>query len=165
MIIMDAEQQHSDITVQFAKSFNEIDVSFSKLEELIKTTCRQFELFEAIVSVAIVDDNDITEVNKQFLNRSKITDCISFDLSDHNPDSPKVFDLVVNGEMAQRLAQLRSISAEAELALYVIHALLHNLGFDDATQEQAKKMHNTEDKILQQQGFGLVYNKRINAQQ
>ena len=48
---------------------------------------------------------------------------------------------------------------EAELALYITHGLLHNLGFDDSTEMQAKKMHDTEDEILRQSGFGLVYNK------
>jgi ssRNA-specific RNase YbeY (16S rRNA maturation enzyme) len=36
---------------------------------------------------------------------------------------------------------------------------LHNIGFDDSTKEKAKKMHDTEDEILQQLGYGLVYNK------
>ena len=68
--------------------------------------------------------------------------------------------MVVNGEMAVREAKLRGHSSEAELALYITHGLLHNLGFDDSTQSQARKMHDTEDEILQQLGYGLVYNKR-----
>ncbi len=49
----------------------------------------------------------------------------------------------------------------AELALYVTHGLLHQLGFDDATPEQAQKMHQAEDEILQHMGFGVVYNSRL----
>jgi len=60
--------------------------------------------------------------------------------------------------MAVRQAKQRGHSTEAELALYVTHGLLHNLGFDDATQSGAKKIHEEEDKILQQLGYGLVYN-------
>ena len=69
-----------------------------------------------------------------------------------------MFELVVNGEMAVRQAKLRGHSGEAELALYVTHGLLHNLGFDDSTQNRAKKMHDTEDEILEQVGYGAVYN-------
>jgi len=65
---------------------------------------------------------------------------------------------VVNAEKAVKEAKLRGHSAQAELALYITHALLHNLGFDDSTQVKAKKMHDTEDEILQQFGFGLIYN-------
>ncbi len=61
--------------------------------------------------------------------------------------------------MALRQADLRGHSSQAELALYITHGLLHNLGFDDSTEDKAKKMHDMEDKILQQLGYGLVYNK------
>ena len=71
----------------------------------------------------------------------------------------KVFDIAVNAEMAQRQAQVAGHSAESELALYFLHGLLHNLGFDDATNEQASKMHKTEDEILEKFGYGVVYNK------
>ena len=62
-------------------------------------------------------------------------------------------------ESAVKEAKLRGHSSEAELALYITHGLLHNLGFDDSQRTKAKKMHKTEDEILQQLGFGLVYNK------
>ncbi len=45
------------------------------------------------------------------------------------------------------------------MALYITHGLLHNLGFDDADPEQARRMHAAEDEILQDFGYGLVYNR------
>jgi probable rRNA maturation factor len=66
---------------------------------------------------------------------------------------------VVNAEMANRQAAKRGHSPEAELALYITHGLLHNLGFDDLSSEDAKKMHETEDAMLQQLGFGIIYNQ------
>jgi probable rRNA maturation factor len=58
--------------------------------------------------------------------------------------------------MAAREANVRGHSGEAELALYITHGLLHNLGFDDSTKRQAAKMHRTEDEILQQFGYGHI---------
>ena len=100
------------------------------------------------------------ELNREFLNSKASTDCLSFDLSE-DKKGLKIFDMVVNGEMAVRQANLRGHSSEAELALYITHCLLHNLGFDDATKSQARKMHETEDEILQEFGYGAVYNKSI----
>ena len=143
------------------------------------------------ISIAIVNDAQIRKVNKQFLNRVHSTDVISFDLSnDENQNSSlrelktrpfnklkagsersrrskgrKLFELVVNGEMAVKEAASRGHSDEAELALYITHGLLHNLGFDDSTPDKAQKMHDAEDEILQQHGYGLVYNKELNAQE
>ena len=174
---MGSVKQEQDIVVQIAKNFKDIDVNLPKLKKLVKAVCTRFKLSKATVSIAIVDDAEIRKLNKQFLNRNSPTDCLSFNLSDdasilaisdlripiENRESKienrKLFELVVNAEKAVKEANLRGHSSEAELALYVIHGLLHNLGFDDSTQGQAKKMHDTEDEILQQLGYGSVYNK------
>jgi len=150
-------KQEQDIVVQIAKNFKDIDVNMPRLKKLVKAVCTRFKLSKATVSIAIVDDAEIRKLNKQFLNRNCPTDCLSFNLSDD--DTRKSFELVVNAEKAVKEANLRGHSSEAELALYITHGLLHNLGFDDSTQGQAKKMHDAEDEILQQLGYGLVYNK------
>jgi len=149
------------IAVQITKNFQGIKVSPSKIKELVKAICNRFKLSNATISIAIVDDAQMRKLNAQFTNRKSTTDCLSFDLSDdQRPASGKSFELVVNGELARKEADSRGHSSEAELALYITHGLLHNLGFDDSTQNQAKKMHNTEDEILQQFGYGSVYNKK-----
>jgi probable rRNA maturation factor len=157
--------QEQDITVQITKSFDGPDVDFSKLTKLIKSVCSRFKVSKATVSIAIMDDEKIRRINKEFLSCDRPTDCLSFDLSDESSGTKttKLFELVVNGERAQKEAKLRGHSGEAELALYVTHGLLHNLGFDDGTKGEAKKMHHTEDEILQQLGYGLVYNKNETA--
>jgi len=153
--------QKQDITVQIAKSFDGLEVDFPKLTKLVKSVCSRFRPSKATVSIAIVDDAEIHRVNKEFLSCDCATDCLSFDLSDDKGRSKatKLFELLVNGERALKEAKLRGHSGEAELALYITHGLLHNLGFDDSTKAEAKKMHDTEDEILQQLGYGLVYNK------
>ncbi len=156
MTIMEVDEQ--DIAVEISKSFKDIDINLLKLESLVRTICSQFKVAKAVVNIAIVGDVEIRKANNQFLDRDSTTDCLSFDLSENNARSSKLFDLMVNAETAIKEAKKRGHSAEAELALYITHGLLHNLGFDDSTQEQAKKMHNAEDEILQDQGFGLIYN-------
>ncbi|MGB2808203.1 MAG: rRNA maturation RNase YbeY [Sedimentisphaerales bacterium] len=154
-------KQEQDIVVQIAKSFDGLEVDFPKLTKLVKSVCSRFRPSKATVSIAIVDDAEIRRVNKKFLSCDRPTDCMSFDLSDEKSRSKatKLFELVVNGERALKEAKLRGHSGEAELALYITHGLLHNLGFDDGTKAEAKKMHDTEDEILQELGYGLVYNK------
>ncbi len=147
------------IAVQITNHFEKVPVEAAKVKKLVRTVCRRFGVAEARVSIGIVDDAEISRLNKQFLNHEGTTDCLSFDLSDEiEPQGRKVFDLIVNGELALREAVRRGHAAQAELALYVTHGLLHDLGFDDATPEQARQMHRTEDEILQQLGYGLVYN-------
>ena len=161
---MNPAKQSRNVVVQVAKSFEDINVCFSRLEKLAKEICNRFKLSRATISIALVDNAQIRRINKQFLNHNRITDCLSFDLSDENRKSEiknqKLFEVVVNAERAVKKANLRGHSAEAELALYITHGLLHNLGFDDSTQSRAKKMHQTEDEILKQFGYGVVYNSK-----
>jgi len=159
---MASSKQEQDIVIRIIKKFNDINTSPLKIKKIAKTLCCRFGRHEPIdtryeISIAIVDDNEIRKLNREFLNSKAATDCLSFDLSD-DEKGQKIFDLVVNGEMAVRQANLRGHSSEAELALYITHGLLHNLGFDDTTQNQARKMHETEDEILQEFGYGMVYN-------
>jgi probable rRNA maturation factor len=155
---MGSAEQDRDIDIQITVNFQAIDVSLSSLTELATTVCDRFGADTAFqISVAIVDDAEIKELNTRFLDHGITTDCLSFDLSDGGEKS-RVFELVVNGEMAVRQADSRGHSSEAELALYITHGLLHNLGFDDSTPILARKMHETEDEILQEFGYGFVYN-------
>ena len=189
---MASGKQEQGIVVQIAKNFSGLDVDLPRIKKLVQAVCNRFnpcKREKTIVSIAIVDDAEMRRVSKQFLGRSSTTDCLSFNLSDDRIRAPgrrqpkkqkkratnhnerdsassrpcKLFELVINGEMAVREAKLRGHSSQAEAALYITHGLLHNLGFDDSTKSQAKKMHDTEDEILQQLGYGLVYNKSTRA--
>ena len=166
---MTFSKQEQGIVIQVIKKLKDIDMSTLKIKKLAKAICNRFVIDESQetryeINIAIVDDNEIRKLNKQFLNSESTTDCLSFD-SSNDQMGPKIYDLVVNGEMAVRQANQRGHSSEAELALYITHGLLHNLGFDDSTKKQARKMHETEDKILQEFGYGIVYNKSIKSKE
>ena len=165
---MSLNKRDKNIAVLVSRHFMDIKFSIPKMKKLIKSIGLRFNLADASVSIAIVDDDEITRVNKRFLNHDNTTDCISFDLSDdkHPAETDgnytRVFDVIVNGQMAVRQSEQRGHSPESELAPYVTHGMLHNLGFDDATEMQAAKMHHTEDEILEQFGYGSVYRDKLN---
>ena len=154
---MGSTKPNKNITVQITKKFKNADARLPRLKKVAEAVCKRFKIAKATISIAIVDDVQSRKLNKKFLNKNKATDCLSFDLSDNGTGPEKSFELVVNAEMAAREAKPRGHSSEAELALYITHGLLHNLGFDDSTPAKAKKMHETEDEILRQLGYGLIY--------
>lgn len=153
------------IVVEIADRFGRLEIETGKIEALVKTVCERFALPRATVSIAVVDDALFCELNLRFRNSECVSDCLSFDLSE-GPETggEKLFDLVVNGEMALRESEFRNHSSECELALYITHALLHNLGFDDSSDAHAREMHDAEDEILRKLGYGSVYNAPINKE-
>jgi probable rRNA maturation factor len=130
-----------------------------KFKKLVGAVCTRFGLRKAVVGIVIVDNKYIRKLNEKFLRCKSVTDCLAFDLSQAG-DEQKSFELVVNGQLAKSEAIKRGHPAQAELALYITHGLLHNLGFDDHSPAQARKMHRLEDQILQQHGFGPVYDRK-----
>ncbi|MCH7917833.1 MAG: rRNA maturation RNase YbeY [Planctomycetes bacterium] len=144
------------ITVQIAEECQPLKVSLSRLEALIVSICSRFSVTDALVSVVIVDDRQIALCNRDFLGHEETTDSISFDLSD-GFEKARVFNVIVNGEKALQEATLRNHSPEAELALYVTHGMLHNFGYDDLEEKLAREMHQLEDAILEDFGYGIVY--------
>lgn len=155
---MDDETSDQHVNIQIAQVYTKTDLNTARIEQLVRSICERFGIEKAIISIAVVDDKHIERLNEQFLSREETTDCLSFDLSDNQEQNEKCFEIVVNAELAQRRAQDTDHSGETELALYITHGLLHQLGFDDRKPDQAEEMHRTEEKILQQLGYNFVYN-------
>jgi probable rRNA maturation factor len=150
------DNKSTDISVQITSQLQKSAILTERFETLAREICRRFDVNRAVVSISIVDDEGIIEVNRRFLERTTSTDVISFDLSDEDDDC-RTFDIVINADQASRQAEKRGHPLQAELALYITHGMLHNLGFDDANEKQSKKMHAMEDQILEKAGYGKIY--------
>lgn len=167
---MEDDQQEADLTIQIAEQFKSEDFSPAEIDKIVRSVCSRFGIVNADISIALVGDEEISRLNERFLGRKEVTDCLSFDLSDEravhgrqtgSSKNDKSFEIVVNAEIAERQARQRGHSTQSELALYVTHGLLHQLGFDDQRPEDARKMHEMEGEILQRLGYSLVFRKVI----
>ncbi len=138
--------------------FNDSDWPFDEaaVRALIDYTCDKFEIKDAVISVAVVADEQISQVHKQFMGDDSTTDVISFNLSEPS-DKEQTFEMIVNADMAARISKERGAKFDAELLLYILHGLLHNIGFDDLNEQDFDKMHNTENQILNELGYGRVF--------
>ncbi len=150
---------NADISVDITCDIAELKVDAERLKALARSVCRRFGMDNAQVGIAVVGDEAIRKVNEEFLNKLQKTDVISFDLSDA-ADTARCFELVVNADEAARQSKAQKHPLQAELALYITHGLLHNLGFDDTAAQDSAEMHRTEDEILQEAGFGKVFDKQ-----
>ena len=132
-----------------------------KIRNTIRYVLRQFGVEEAWVSVAVVDHKRISELKERYFGQEVSTDVISFDLQESGDTRGKKGrldgEIVVNGRRAAEWAEANETDAQAELHLYIVHGLLHQLGYDDQTAAQAGKMHEKEDQLLEELGFGKVY--------
>lgn len=142
--------------IRFESQIDPLPADCRVLRTVAEAVMRRFRERRATISITLVNDELMQEVHKQFLQDATTTDVISFDLTDEF-ERQRVFEVVVNAEMAARQARQRGHSVEAELALYITHGLLHNLGFDDDTPQRADRMHEIEDIILTKLGFDSIF--------
>ncbi len=107
--------------------------------------------------IRIAGDSEVAAAHLKHLGVPGSTDVITFDLAD--PGSPRVLDadILVCLDEAERQAQARGTPIENELLLYMIHGLLHCLGYDDHDERAWAAMHAREDEILTALGIGPVF--------
>jgi len=115
------------------------------------------------LSIVLTDNRHIRDLNREYLGRNGVTDVISFPLEDldwpggHCSNGGINGEIIASAELAVQQAQTTNTDPRAELMLYLVHGLLHLMGYDDRKPEQARQMHAREDALLEDLGFGCVY--------
>lgn len=105
---------------------------------------------DAELSVALVGDGEMMELNSRYLGRAETTDVLAFP---YGEDGDHIAgEIVVNAELAAREAAGRSHSAQDELMLYLVHGLLHLLGYDDHDPQATRRMRAREQAALKAAG-------------
>lgn len=119
----------------------------------------------AEVSVTLVNDETIREMNGKFRNIDASTDVISFPLGENgvydvNPETgaKMLGDIVISVEHALSQADLYGHGIEREVAFLTVHSMLHLLGYDHEQGGLQKTiMREKEEKVLD--ALGLAINK------
>ncbi len=109
---------------------------------------------EAELSVLIVDDSQIRVINRDYLQRDKSTNVISFSMQEGDGAgvNPLMLgDVVISAETAARDAAEAQIAFESELHFLLLHGILHLLGYDHerGSEAQARQMEEREREIFQ----------------
>lgn len=110
---------------------------------------------DAELSILIVDNAGIQEINREYLQRDRPTNVISFAMQEGEGAGiqPKVLgDVVISAERAATDAAAAQIPFEHELWFLLIHGILHLVGYDHerGTAEDARLMEEKERAILAQ---------------
>src|SRR5262245_58629035 len=128
----------------------EVDRAF--MRQVVRTVLDGEGVKDAEISVAFVDNDTIHRLNKRYLDHDEPTDVLSFPLSE--PNARKLAgELVIGADVAKVQAERRGHKVRAELALYVIHGILHLCGYGDAMAEDAAEMRERERHYLRELGL------------
>ena len=101
------------------------------------------------VSIVLADHATVLDLNRAWLDHDCTTDVLSFNL-----DEAALAEGFVEGEVyvdldtAAARAPEFGTTFDAEALRYVVHGVLHLVGYDDATPDEKAAMHALEDRYL-----------------
>lgn len=113
---------------------------------------------DAELSIRLVDEAEITDLNKTYRGKDKATNVLSFptDLPEF-VELPLLGDIVICPQIVEREALEQGKSSEAHWAHMVVHGTLHLLGYDHIEDSEAEQMESLETEILLALGYPAPY--------
>lgn len=151
-----------------------VDPEFTKesLAALVERVCRRVadeeELAPSEVSLMIVGDDRIRELNARYRGRDEVTDVLSFALlegedtvmdtaDDGTPETDMpaqaLGDIVISFPRARLQAVEYGHSIERELAFLTAHGMFHLLGYDHASPADEADMTGRQEAVLASLGY------------
>ncbi|HEX7833133.1 MAG TPA: rRNA maturation RNase YbeY [Thermoanaerobaculia bacterium] len=108
------------------------------------------------VSIAFVDDSQMTELNQRFRKKAKTTDVLTFPADDsygdpQDDEGRPLGDIVISVDQAKRQAVDEKHSLATEVRYLILHGVLHALGYDHETDQG--EMNGLEIAVRAQVGL------------
>ncbi len=155
-IIFENEQSSVEITDEISQI----------IEKVINKTleCESFDK-DCMVSVTIVDNNQIHQLNNEFRGIDRPTDVLSFPVlefedgkmiqncGDYYEGKLILGDVILSAQKAKEQSIEYSHSLEREIGFLVCHSILHLLGYDHETEEERGVMRKKEEAALELLGL------------
>ncbi len=111
------------------------------------------------LSLVFVDDDRIQELNREWRDKDKPTNVLSFPGEDEDAEifGPLLGDIIFALETVTREAREQEISFSDHYCHLVVHGLLHLFGYDHQIDEEAEVMEALEKRILAEMGIADPY--------
>ena len=134
------------------------------LDRLLECVARSVLVAEGFqtgqLSIAVVGKRAMSTLHQRYMRIAGPTDVLTFDLGCDPARGHLDAEIVVCADVARHEARARGgtpASVRAELALYIVHGILHVAGYDDHTPRGFRSMHSREDELLNKVGLGPVF--------
>ncbi|MGG1241620.1 rRNA maturation RNase YbeY [Bacillus cabrialesii] len=117
---------------------------------------------QAEVSVTIVTNEDIQQINKEYRGKDAPTDVISFALEEEGEGEveivgaeipPVLGDIIISADRTREQAEEYNHSFKRELGFLAVHGFLHLLGYDHMTKEEEEEMFTKQKDLLDAYGL------------
>jgi rRNA maturation RNase YbeY len=104
---------------------------------------------EAELSIALVGDAEMQQLNADYRQKDYPTDVLSFPADENLPIKPRLLgDVIISVDRARQQAKERGRTLDQEMTILLIHGVLHLLGYDhERSAKEARRMRRLEKKV------------------
>ena len=123
------------------------------IKKLIKSVFKNVyqDVLECRVSLVLIDKKEMASLNKEYLHHQGATDVISFLYWNKNSLPGDLFgEVIVCPEVAYEKHKTYHKSPQEELYVYIIHGLLHLMGYNDKIKVDRDKINIKQNLLLKQ---------------
>ena len=134
---------------------NEKIKEIDELNEYVNYLFKSMNIKNSVMSIIIVDNNEIHRINKEYRNIDRETDVISFALEEGETiDEPvkTLGDIYISIDRVYSQAKEYNHSIKRELFFLVTHGFLHLLGYDHMVKEDEEVMFGKQEELLSNYG-------------
>ena len=117
--------------------------------EVVAATLESVGRPELEVSLLLTDEREIARIHRRHLGLRSATDVLSFSVDGRA-------EIVISVERARRQARRMGHTIRAEIALYIMHGILHLCGHDDKAPRERRAMRAAEEQILSSLGLRIT---------
>ena len=127
-----------------------LKIDEKNIKKLILAFLKKEKIKTDEVTIYFVDEKAIKKLHKKIFNESSSTDCISLPIDgiEKNSIYHVLGEIFICPDIALKNAKDFKTSALNEITLYIIHSLLHLIGYDDIKEKDIQKMRQKEKEIL-----------------
>ena len=126
------------------------------IDQALAGRCRD----DAEIAIRIVDDAEITALNRQYRHREYATNVLSFPAElPEELDLPLLGDIAICAQVVAREAAEQGKSRDAHWAHMLVHGTLHLLGYDHIDDGDAQHMESLETDLITRLGFPPPYDE------
>ena len=157
------------MTIEFEKEYDkDLGINYEEIADKVINAALDYEEcpYEAEVSLTLVDNNRIHDINKEFRDIDRPTDVLSFPMVEYddagefaflededdcfNPETGELMlgDITISLDKVEEQAIAYGHSFTREYAFLIAHSMLHLMGYDHMTDDDASIMEAKQRAIL-----------------
>jgi probable rRNA maturation factor len=150
--------------IYFHNAVKNSGVDTRRLKSVAKALLREVDEADSALSISLVDDAEIRELNREHRGKDKPTDVLSFPLYEAGEDTPGdgerlLGDVVISIDTARRQASDYDAPLQNEMYRLLIHGILHVLGHDHEEPAERAAMETEERRLAAAIGMPWPYDE------